>query len=280
MNSFNNGNGRGNGYCGSKMSWNAINAYANDEKPISKWTKNEILSIIEDEYPDLYETAKKVCAKDLKYYFLNKTSWHHTGNHYQKTDFYSFNYRNNYDNEFLEGVIEDHKKAVAIAKGKEPEINKYRGNFTYLEWYGTRNHPHADEINLENVNIEERGCFYYVTDDNNKLLIRKKIGSNGTYAISNEELERRAKTRYIENYMPVAKELNQAWGYNCQRSFSGHIYAHGRKAPHNAYNCDGTTDFYNIGERRIATKKTVEGFDIITTYSAEEWDGIKWIAIE
>jgi len=36
----------------------------------------------------------------------------------------------------------------------------------YLEWSGTRKHPKATKKILTNVNIEEKGSFYYVTDDN------------------------------------------------------------------------------------------------------------------
>ena len=54
----------------------------------------------------------------------------------------------------------------------------YKGDIFYLEWFGTKQHPNAKEKCLNNVNIEEKGSFYYVTDDTGTELVKKKIGSN------------------------------------------------------------------------------------------------------
>ena len=44
-----------------------------------------------------------------------------------------------------------------------------------------RRHPHATETVLTDVNIERRGKFYYATNDAGKFLLKKKIGSTGTW---------------------------------------------------------------------------------------------------
>lgn len=82
------------GYDGCSMSNNARSAYACGEKPISKWTKTEILEAIkeiaeENELNFDFDLLKKVSVKVLKSELLVKSSWHHTSKFYNCTDFYS-----------------------------------------------------------------------------------------------------------------------------------------------------------------------------------------------
>jgi hypothetical protein len=86
----------GGGYDGNRMSNRAVRAYENGEKPISKWTKKEIIESIVDyawdnnidiESIDLSELT----AEELKNTFLRQSSWHHTGALYNATNFYSIN---------------------------------------------------------------------------------------------------------------------------------------------------------------------------------------------
>ena len=84
------------GYKGFSMSNNAVAAYESGEKPLSKWTKTDILDAIENAVREeeltlncSMNSLRKVSAKILKKVCLNKTSWHHTSSRYNKTDFYS-----------------------------------------------------------------------------------------------------------------------------------------------------------------------------------------------
>lgn len=82
------------GYSGYSMSNNAVEAYESGEKPISKWTKEAIFFEIKDQEPELkcsVEKLKKLPVKLLKEVCLRRSSWHHTSNHFNKTDFYSLN---------------------------------------------------------------------------------------------------------------------------------------------------------------------------------------------
>ena len=76
----------GNGYRGYSMSNNAVAAYENNERPLSKWTKRDILEIL-SEYSDVDFT--KLSVKTLKEKFLKYTGYHHTSKYYNTTDFYS-----------------------------------------------------------------------------------------------------------------------------------------------------------------------------------------------
>ena len=81
------------GYYGYSMSNNAVIAYEQGEKPLSKWTKkvilNEINYYILDNNLDLnIEFFSKITLKILRENFLEKSSWHHTSKFYNKTYFY------------------------------------------------------------------------------------------------------------------------------------------------------------------------------------------------
>ena len=75
------------GYIGYSMSENAYYAYESGERPLSKWSKSEIVAKLPSQWRG---ELKKLSVKDLKRIFLEKTSWHHTSKFYNRTDFYSF----------------------------------------------------------------------------------------------------------------------------------------------------------------------------------------------
>ena len=171
--------GNGNGYDGYAMSNNARMAYEDCEMPLSKWTKTELLSAIKsyNVSADIILALQKHNTDTLRRELLMYSGWHHTSEYYNKTNFYAIDADK--VNELTVNRIDNWDKAENTVSSL-----KYRGDFNYVEWQGSRNYPKAVPHCLENVNIEERGSFYYVTDANDKLLIKKKIGSNGTRASS------------------------------------------------------------------------------------------------
>lgn len=78
------------GYNGYSMSNNAVAAYENGEKPMSKWTKTDMLYELKKVNPEIVELAKKLTVSELKSRLLKWTSWHHTSSKFNQTDFYSF----------------------------------------------------------------------------------------------------------------------------------------------------------------------------------------------
>lgn len=123
------------GYNGYSMSNNAVHAYNNGEKPLSKWTKPEILSELSamDYRSDL---VKSLTAAELKALFLRRSSWHHTSSHYNRTDFYSVT---------TEVDEDDIQRMIASRTPKEPKkvAPLIKAKVHYLEWTGTRKHPKA-----------------------------------------------------------------------------------------------------------------------------------------
>ena len=76
------------GYCNFSMSNNAVAAYQGGERPISKWTKESILTYFNNDKTRKIFSELKVT--DLKEILLEVSSWHHTSKNYNRTDFYSF----------------------------------------------------------------------------------------------------------------------------------------------------------------------------------------------
>ena len=79
------------GYNGWSMSNNAVAAYEDGDKPLSKWTKSDIFNAINEqvEIKCSIEKLKKLPVKVLKGICLRCSSWHHTSSYYNQTDFYS-----------------------------------------------------------------------------------------------------------------------------------------------------------------------------------------------
>lgn len=132
------------GYNGYSMSNNAVDAYENGEKPLSRWTKKDIISAIEEEafLKCSLEKLKKTPLRALKGLCLHCTSWHHTSSHYNRTDFYSLNisYIESLTDDDLDRIVEYYKP------GEDEEPTEEIWECAFLEWSGTRKHPKATEI--------------------------------------------------------------------------------------------------------------------------------------
>ena len=162
------------GYNGFSMSNNAVAAYESGEKPLSKWTKADIIEAIEDAIKENelilncnLEKLKKLKVNVLKQICLYCSSWHHTSNHYNKTDFYSLDIDSipELTDEKINRIIEDYKEE----KSEEPIEERWQCAF--LEWSGTRKHPKATEVIEEGV---VKGDWFYRADGS-----KKKITANG-----------------------------------------------------------------------------------------------------
>ena len=162
------------GYNGFSMSNNAVAAYESGEKPFSKWTKTEIVNAInraiaeeELELNCSISKIKKIPVKELKRICLRQTSWHHTSNHYNKTNFYSI------DLVSIEELTDEKiDKAIAACKSeKKIEPTEEKWKCAFLEWSGTRKHPTATEI-IEIGII--KGDWFYRSNGS-----KKKTSANG-----------------------------------------------------------------------------------------------------
>ncbi|MCF0107018.1 MAG: hypothetical protein HUJ53_09665, partial [Holdemanella sp.] len=162
------------GYKGYSMSNNAIEAYEEGYMPLSKWTKGEILNAIDDIRPDLVHIARKVSLPILKRYVLEYKEWHHSSMYYNQTDFYGI------DEDYLEKATAEQFLELAAMKEqkkKKEAVIERRAKCHYLEWSGTRSHPHAEDCYEEGV---IRGNWFYPDNGGGK---KKSISSRGFYVV-------------------------------------------------------------------------------------------------
>lgn len=162
------------GYFGFSMSNNAVEAYGNGEMPLSKWTKKKIFEDIEEMNLDLkcsVEILKKIPVKELKNIILCQASWHHTSSHFNKTDFYTIDYKrlesltDNDIKKLIKKIKEEKEKSASVQLVEE----KWKCQF--LEWSGSRKHPVATEI-IEIGTI--KGDWFYRSNGS-----KKSIHANG-----------------------------------------------------------------------------------------------------
>lgn len=160
------------GYNGFSMSNNAVAAYEDGEKPLSKWTKTDIFDAINKQEVELkcsIEKLKKLPVKVLKEVCLTYSSWHHTSNHYNKTDFYSLDVDRieNLADDKIEELLLDYK----TGKKAESKPLEERWECAFLEWSGSRKHPVATEVIEEGI---IKGNWFYRKDGS-----KKKTTANG-----------------------------------------------------------------------------------------------------
>ena len=262
------------GYSGYSMSNRAAEAYSNGEKPLSKWTKSELISAISKIDPNKAESLKKLKLAVLRESVLTYSSWHHTSDRFNETKFYSV------DEEYINRLTDKDITALAskkyAKKDAKEDVKKYKGSIYYLEWTGTRKHPKATEKCLEHVNIEERGAFYYISDDSGKELLKKKVGSNGTRVVNYKEEEEKKKAAAErerigrEHSSKAALEFYDEIKDDCTYSGSNHIYRKGRKPTHLDYEA-GLDKYFEKGEKRLYEEYASKILHL------EIWNGTEWI---
>jgi hypothetical protein len=258
------------GYTGFSMSNRAAEAYTNGEKPYSKWTKREILEKVREISADKEQLLSRLPLNTLKDTVLVRTSWHHTSSRCNRTDFYSVS------DEAVQNFSEDQVTELCQKTTSEKAASlRYPGEIRYLEWSGTRAHPHAETIVLKDVMIEERGSFYYIYKNGEEIL-KKKIGSNGTEII-NYDVEERKRQRAEERRLRIqnesskeALEFYEKIKEHCERSSSFHIYPQGRKPGRVDYE-NGLENFFSLGEKRLSENVKT---GVLTL---ETWNGTEWI---
>ncbi len=159
------------GYSGFSMSNNAVAAYSKGEKPLSKWTKVEILDGLvevcsEDKTLTFWSMVKTLSLSQLKKHCLSNSSWHHSSKFFNKIDFYTPIDLADVDIEMFE--CWKNVKSEDMANIKHPD--KLVRNCQYIIWSGSRNHPKA---NIKTAQCEVIGNWAITPDG------RKSIMANG-----------------------------------------------------------------------------------------------------
>lgn len=160
-------NNMNSGYNGYSMSNRAVAAYEGGEKPLSKWTKKDLLSSLAEMDIDT-SRLNKYSLKTLKKYFLRMSSWHHTGSYVNKTNFYSIKDIENISYETLDRIERDVKEE-RVEKNNEDYVKAF---ISYGEWEGSRKHPKLVEKKSYAL---LKGDWAYIEDGSKKKLSGKHV---------------------------------------------------------------------------------------------------------
>lgn len=79
------------GYNGFRMSNNAVDAYENGEKPLSRWSKEELILAFKslNSDSDTVTAASRLTVAELRRELLTYAGWHHTSSKFNITNFYA-----------------------------------------------------------------------------------------------------------------------------------------------------------------------------------------------
>lgn len=121
------------GYFNHSMSNNALAAYSGGLRPISKWTKKDLINQVLGYENCVFTRAdlESCSLQALKHYLLQYEEWHHTSKHFNRTSFYGINLENASDPTILE--------AMTTFKPSDTKLASYKGEIKFEEWIGTRN---------------------------------------------------------------------------------------------------------------------------------------------
>lgn len=113
------------GYYNYSMSNNAMDAYDDGERPLSKWRKCDIIEEVEFESDKLEGYLLEQLTKgELVDLFLVYRGWHHTSKMYNVTDFYGICIDEKLSNNDLEEIILKRAKRVKTEEEIENQENK------------------------------------------------------------------------------------------------------------------------------------------------------------
>lgn len=232
------------------------------------------------------------------------SEWHHYSNHYNQVYVYDITpylmLKNGEDmlDDYDEDEINEFKEIYAhmkeMSKPNKDDGKKYKANVDYIEWTGSMKHPKANKHHYENIKVLEKGHFYTFYLPNGEE-VRKKIGSNGTYVESIEQVKARlakekerakAQKEWEKQANLAFKEFKRNTSKNALQflkqpflelnSNGTHIYKNGRKP--SQWDYDNLSKFFKQGELRCSSKYP-DGLSNAGVY-LEQWNGEKWISIE
>ena len=170
-----------NGYVGKLMSERAKMAYQDGQKPLNKWNKDDIIK--EVEYLKTIGLVnfdmnlfKRMSLETLKEKVLIYSSWHHTSNHFNETDFYCI------DTDYVENLTDEKIEQLIQEQNKRKDKQKELGNFKYgiinvQVWGGTRKHPKLEGFEQQAGIVIGNWLYYH--SPRGKLL-KYKINANKT----------------------------------------------------------------------------------------------------
>ena len=151
-------------YRGHSISEEALTAYSAGAKPLSKWTKPEIILAlsVRDVPEEWIHRLSKLPVAVLREKLLQKTGSYYTSCWFRLTDFYKVT-------EPDEQTVID-CEALACAKQNAQNTEIVNGIATYPVWTGTRRNPEHEDYNVKGF---IRGQWFYGEDGARKSIYGK-----------------------------------------------------------------------------------------------------------
>lgn len=156
-------------YIGKRMSERAFNAYQEGAKPLSKWTKKDIIDLVKEVRPELVEKLSKVRKEELAKVCLIQTSWHHTGSFYNQTDFYEFD-----SDRVLELEVSEIEKLLEAKPAAKKVSDLEDVYFEWVEWEGTKRF--SKKVQKSGYGVKKGNWIY--TLDIYDTITKKKADGN------------------------------------------------------------------------------------------------------
>lgn len=179
----------GNGYAGISMSNNALAAYAEGRKPLSKWSKRDLIQqidanreIIKCDYDLLTKQPVNVLKKLL---LFSDGEYHHTGLRYNETLFYHF------DNKRLSNLTDEKikqtaanvktqtKEKQAAKKQEKADNEQYNGRWEAI--FTKRSADGRFKRDITMTGEVKNGWFF--PDPGSEYENKRKIGSKCLYLV-------------------------------------------------------------------------------------------------
>lgn len=163
---------RGNGYDGYSMSNNARAAYDDGAVPLSgitaEWVKCHNIGCTVTELKAL-----------IGNYQVTSSEYHHTGKHFNRTDFYRPEDVREQVAQLSREDIDVAKAAVKAQTTKDSEVTVHKNcHVEWLEWFGTRAHPKAERETAEGATVSVKGQTATITFADGKSMT-KRLSTNG-----------------------------------------------------------------------------------------------------
>lgn len=128
------------GYINYSMSERAAQAYESGLKPLSKWTKSEIIENVVEFGAWSEGELKKYPKAILVECFLVYAEWHHTGKLYNETMFWGINEdtASVHATEMIEGRFRLYKESLVARKRITPKETVTKAYIEFEQWEGSR----------------------------------------------------------------------------------------------------------------------------------------------
>lgn len=186
------------GYIGYSESIRSREAKSNDYYPISLWTKDKMIEVLEEEdREDLIEKLKKIPVYILKEECLRWEEWHHTSKFYNPTDFYSFsiNYLEDLTDEDIERARERRRKENLRNKEAREEKKRLR------EKRKIEKEELEHKLSLMKYTKYKMSCYYLKALEDGRIKLEDL-----------EKMKREEEKAYKLKYMKYTK-YKREWAY-------------------------------------------------------------------